>query len=403
MKSSDAAIIGVGLTPFGKFKEKSLKDLAGEAINEALLDGGLSVDDIEMAFVANALSSVITRQVAVIGQVVLSAVGFAGIPVYNIDNACAGSSSALNLAVQAIRAGAARHVLVVGVEKMYSDDRAATYRALNGAADMEWVVGTGVDVERESVFVKEVYPARIRAYRARNDLRPETLAKIAVKNRQHAVANPLAQYRQPLTVDEVLAARTVTEPLTTLMCAPIGDGASAAIVSAAYAVRRSDHRPVWIRGSAVSMGSPSGGGEGTIARLAQDVFQQAGVGPAQVDVAEVHDSTAFSELLAYEELGFCPTGGGSALVDSGDTALGGRIPVNPSGGLESRGHPVAATGLAQVIELVLQIRGEAGDRQIRGAKVGLAESAGGYVNGDSAAVAVTLVSSDACTRDDASR
>ena len=395
MTSSDAAIVGVGLTPFGKFKEKSLKVLAGQAINEALLDGRLAVDDIEMAFVANALSSVITNQVAVIGQVVLSAAGFAGIPVYNIDNACAGSSSALNLAVQAIRARAARHVLVVGVEKMYSDDRAATYRGLNGAADMDWVLGTGVDIDRESVFVKEVYPARIRAYRARSDLRPETLAKIAVKNRRHAAANPLAQYREPLTVDEVLAARLVTDPLTTLMCAPIGDGASAAIVSAASAVRRSDRRPVWIRGSAVSMGSSAGGGEGTIARLAQDVFRQARVGPEQVDVAEVHDSTAFSELVAYEELGLCPTGGGSALVDSGDTALGGRLPVNPSGGLESRGHPVAATGLAQVIELVVQIRGEAGDRQIRGAKVGLAESAGGYVNGDSAAVAVTLVSSEA--------
>lgn len=390
------AITGVGLTPFGKFKEQSLKELARKAIDEALDDAGAGVDEIEMAFVANALSPIITGQVAVVGQVVLSAAGFHGIPVYNIDNACAGSSSALNLALQAIRSGAARHVLVVGVEKMYSDHRAATYRALNGAADLEWVQRTGVDVERESVFIKEVYPARLGTYREKTDLRPETLAAIAVKNRRHAAANPLAQYRAPLTVEEVLAARMVTEPLTTLMCAPIGDGASAAVVSAADAARRSDRRPVWIRGSAVSMGSPPGrgNGEGTIARLARDVYRQAGVGPDRVDVAEVHDATAFSELLAYEELGFCEPGAGSALVSAGETSLGGRIPVNPSGGLESRGHPVSATGLAQVIELARQVRGEAGPRQVPGARLGIAESAGGYVNGDSAAVAVTLVAAE---------
>lgn len=392
--SADAAITGVGLTAFGKFQERSLKSLAGQAIEEALEDAGIGVDDIDMAFVANALSPITTGQVAVVGQVVLSAAGFGGIPVYNIDNACAGSSSALNLAVQAIRAGAARNVLVVGVEKMYSSDRAVTYRALNGAADLEWVQSTGVDVERESVFVKEVYPARLRAYRERQDLRPETLAGIAVKNRRHAAQNPLAQYREPLTVEEVLAARMVTEPLTTLMCAPIGDGASAAVVSAAGPAQRSDRRPVWVRGTAVSMGSPGGGGEGTIRRLAEDVYRQAGLGPEAVDVAEVHDATAFSELLAYEELGLCATGQGSALVESGATALGGRVPVNPSGGLESRGHPVAATGLAQVVELVRQVRGEAGPRQVEGARVGLAESAGGYVNGDTAAVALTLVSSE---------
>jgi len=389
----DVALVGLGLTPFGRFPDRSLKDLASAAIAEALDDAGVPAEDIEMAFVANALSAVVTGQVSVVGQVVLSAAGIHGIPVFNIDNACAGSSSALYLALLAIRAGAVRNVLVVGVEKMYSEDRAVTYRALNGAADLEWVRGTGVDIERESVFVKEVYPARLRAYRKKTELRPETLARISVKNRRHAASNPLAQYREPVTVEQVLAARIVTEPLTTLMCAPIGDGASAAVVSTADIARRSDRRPVWVRGSAVSMGSPEAS-EGTITRLARDVYREAGVGPEQIDVAEVHDATAFSELLAYEELGFCRPGGGSALVEAGDTSLGGRLPVNPSGGLESRGHPVAATGLAQVIELARQVRGEAGDRQVPGARVGIAESAGGYVNGDSAAVAVTLVGAE---------
>jgi acetyl-CoA acetyltransferase len=386
-------IVGVGLTPFGRFGNRSLKDLAQEAITRALNDAGLSADDIDMVFVANALGAVVTGQVSVVGQVVLSSAGIHGIPVFNIDNACAGSSSALNLALQAIRAGSAKTVLVVGVEKMYSDDRATTYRALNGAADLEWVRTTGVDVERESVFVKEVYPARLRAYRARADLQAGTLAAIAVKNRCHAAANPLAQFRDPLTLEQVLAARMVTEPLTTLMCAPIGDGASAAVVCDANQARRVD-TSVWLRGSATSMGSPAGGGEGTIARLANSVYAQAGIAPEDVDVAEVHDATAFSELLAYEELGFCLRGEASLLVARGETSLGGRIPVNPSGGLESRGHPVAATGLAQVIELVWQIRGEADGRQVPDARIGLAESAGGYVDGDSAAVALTLVGAD---------
>jgi acetyl-CoA acetyltransferase len=336
---------------------------------------------------------VVTGQVSVVGQVVLSGVGINGIPVFNIDNACAGSSSALNLAQQAIRAGAAKNVLVVGVEKMYSDDRATTYRALNGAADFEWVRTTGVDVERESVFVKEVYPERLRAYRERADLQARTLAAIAVKNRCHAAANPLAQFREPLTIDQVLAARTVTEPLTTLMCAPIGDGASAVILTDADLGQR-HNSAVWLRASATSMGSPGGGGEGTIARLAEAVYRQARIHPEQVDVAEVHDATAFSELLAYEELGFCARGEASALVARGETSLGGRLPVNPSGGLESRGHPVAATGLAQVIELVWQIRGDVGDRQVPNARIGLAESAGGFVNGDTAAVAVTIVGAE---------
>ena len=371
--------------------DRSLKELAGHAIREAIGEARVGIDQIDVAFVANALSAITTGQVSIVGQVVLSDAGINGIPVYNIDNACAGSSSALNLAVQAIRAGDAERVLVVGVEKMYSNDRASTFLALNGAADCEWVETTGIDAARESVFVKEVYPARLRAYRRRADLAPETLAAIAVKNRRHAAANPLAQYRDPITLEQVLAARMVMEPLTTLMCAPIGDGASAVVIEAAAVARGRGHA-VWILGSAVSMGSPNG--EDTIARVANKVYRQGRISPDMVDVAEVHDATAFSELLAYKSLGFCQAGEGSKLVAANETSIGGRLPVNPSGGLESRGHPVAATGLAQVVELVRQIRGEAGERQVPGARIGIAESAGGYVNGDSAAVAVTALGAE---------
>lgn len=383
---TDCALVGVGLTPFGKYPERSLKELATPAIEAAIADAGIERDEIDIAFVASTVSAITTGQVAVVGPVLLSHAGISGIPVYTVDNACAGGSSAVNLATHALRAGVARTALVVGVEKLYAPDRATTYRGLNGAADIDWVRQSGIDPERESVFVGAVYAQRLRDYAARSPLKAETLARIAVKNRRHAAANPAAQYRDPLTVEEVLAARPVAPPITTLMCSPIADGAAAAIVS----VRGGD-RSVWIRASRVSMGSPPPRERSTIERVAAAAYTDAGIRPSDVDVAEVHDATAFSELQAYEELGLCAPGAGAALVVREATSLGGPIPVNPSGGLESRGHPLAATGIAQLAELAAQLRGEAGERQVAGADVAIAETAGGFVGGDSAAVAVSVL------------
>ncbi|HEV7854833.1 MAG TPA: thiolase family protein [Mycobacterium sp.] len=384
-----AAIIGVGMTPFGRFPQRSLKGLGGEAVHAALADASMSPADIDMAFVANAMASIVTGQVSIVGQTVLRDNGFSGIPVYNIDNACAGSSSALNLAVHAVRAGAATRVLVLGVEKLFARSRETTYAALNGAADIDFVAESGVDATRESVFVAAVYPPRLREYADRHGLSADTLAAVAVKNRSHAGLNPMAQYRQPLTAKEVLAARSVVEPITALMCAPISDGATAVVVTAGVSVRP-EHRPVWIRGSAVGMAAAGRQGS-TIGGVARRAYADAGITPHQVSVAEVHDSIAFNELVAYEELGFCDPGAGARLVADGLTSLGGQLPVNTSGGLESRGHPVAATGLAQVIELAHQLRGEAGGRQVPDAQIGVAENAGGYAGGDTAAVAVTVL------------
>ena len=382
------AIIGTGLTRFGKYLDTPLHALAGEAVAQALADAGVDQDAIDMAFVANAMAGVTTGQVSVVGQAVLRPLGFTGIPVYNVDNACAASSSALSLALHALAAGAAQTVLVVGVEKLYAADRAASYRALNGAADVDFVQASGVDVDRESVFVAAVYPPRLRAYRDRwPDLKAETLAAIAVKNRAHAGLNPVAQYTAPLSIDEVLAARTVVEPITTLMCAPISDGASAVVVTRGSAVG-AGRQPVWVRGCAVGMG---GAPESAIGRAARRAYAQAGIAPDEISLAEVHDSIAFNELTAYEELGLCEPGEGARLVEEGATALGGRLPVNPSGGLESRGHPVAATGLAQIVELATQLRGEAGPRQVPEARLAVAENAGGFAIDDTAAVAVTVL------------
>jgi acetyl-CoA acyltransferase len=386
------AIVGTGMTAFGKHMDRSLASLAGEAITLALADADVEPAEVQMAFVANAMASITTGQVSVVGQTILRDLGYEDIPVFNIDNACAGSSSAIQLATHAIAAGAADTVLVVGVEKLYAEDRSKAYRALNGAVNVEFVEASGIDAGRQSVFVAAIYPERLRAYKTEFGLEAKTLAQIAVKNRRHAATNPIAQYRDPISVEDVLASRLIVDPLTALMCAPIGDGAAAVVMVRGDAIR-ADRRPVWIRGSAVGMGrSPNG--ESSIHRVASKAYARAGLTPQDVDLAEVHDSVAFNELMAYEELGLAERGEGHKLIEEEATSLGGRIPVNVSGGLESRGHPVAATGVAQLVELTLQLRGEAGTRQVRDARVGIAENAGGFAKDDTAAVAVTIVSNE---------
>jgi acetyl-CoA acetyltransferase len=364
--------------------------MAGTAIAAALADAQLSAAEVDMAFVANSMASIVTGQVAVVGQAVLRPLGFSRIPVYNIDNACAGSSSALDLAVQAIASGRAEVVLVVGVEKLFGSDRSVSYRALNGAVDTAFLADSGVDPGAESVFVASVYPERLRRYQEKYGLDAGTLARISVKNRSNAGLNPNAHYTVPTTVDEVLSSRVIVPPITALMCAPVSDGASAVIVCSARRARAAGARPVWVRGIATGMGGDPGG-ESMVGLLARKAYAEADVTPDVIDIAEVHDSIAFNELLAYEELGLCESGDGQRMVDAGETERTGRLPVNTSGGLESRGHPVAATGLAQVTELVIQIRYEAGARQVGEVRIGVAENAGGFVVDDTAAAVVTVL------------
>jgi acetyl-CoA acetyltransferase len=391
---SAAAIVGIGLTPFGRFKDRSLSELAGQAIASALADASITPGDIDMAFVANSMAAVTTGQVAVVGQSVLRPLGYSGIPVYNIDNACAASSSALDLAVHAVEAGRAEVVLVVGVEKLYGEEKSVSFRALNGAVNTEYLAAAEIRADAESVFVARIYPQRLDRYRTKFGLSAETLAEIAVKNRLNATRNPRAQYTKPLSVEEVLSARVIVDPLTALMCAPISDGASAVIVTSRHRASSSELRPIWVRGIAVGMGGAAFGHESLVGRTANRAFREAGITPGEVDIAEVHDSTAFNELLAYEELGLCGPGEGAEFALSGHSKFDGEVPVNTSGGLESRGHPVAATGLAQLFELVEQLRHEAGDRQVQGARIAVAENAGGYVVDDTAAAVVTVLSAE---------
>jgi acetyl-CoA acyltransferase len=239
----------------------------------------------------------------------------------------------------------------------------------------------------------DVYAANTRAYMQQSGARIEDFAQVAVKNHRHGALNPKAQYRQEVTLDEVLASREISWPLTLLMCSPIGDGAAAVVVCADDYTGRLDAEPVRVRACALVSGTDRGQDTpGAVERAADRAYEQAGIGPDEVDVVELHDAAAPAELITYEELGLCGPGEGPKLIASGETALGGRVPVNTSGGLLSKGHPIGATGCGQIVELVDQLRGRAGDRQVEGARVALGENGGGFLGTDPAAMVVTILS-----------
>jgi len=407
----DVYVVGVGMTRFGKHVDRTMKSLAGEAIAAALADVAGDRGMVQAAFVGNAVQGIIDGQECVRGQVVLREYGIGGIPVVNVENACASASTALHLAWQAVAGGFQDCVLALGMEKLYHPDRAKSFAALAGAVDVELLAqlkealatmattkgGGGNGGGKGSLFM-DVYAAAARQHMARYGTKVEHFAAIAAKNSRHGSLNPRAQYQQAHTVEEVLASPMIAAPLTRLMCSPIGDGAAAAVVvSGDYLdhLRRREgapSKPVRVAASVLSTGRDRGADEpDPVALAARQAYEQAGVGPEDVHLAEVHDATAPAELMIYEELGFCPEGEGSRLVEAGETALGGRRPVNTSGGLLSKGHPVGATGLAQIVEVVDQLRGRAGPRQVEGARVALTENAGGAVRGDPAAVAIHIL------------
>jgi acetyl-CoA acyltransferase len=399
-----AYVIGVGMTRFGKHVERTMKSLAAEAVAGALEDAGIGRDAVGAAFVGNAVQGIISGQECVRGQIVLRECGIGGIPVVNVENACASASTALHLAWQAVAGGFHECVLALGMEKLYHPDKARSFAALAGAVDVELLAqikealgsmrgGAEKSGEKRSLFM-DVYAAAARQHMARYGTTVEQFAAIAAKNSFHGSLNPRAQYQQAHTVAEVLASPIIAAPLTRLMCSPIGDGAAAAIVVSEDTLKRlrSDRQPVRIAASVLGTGRDRAADEpDPVAAVARSAYEQAGLGPDDVSLAEVHDATAPAELMIYEELGFCAEGDGGRLVDAGETRLGGRCPVNTSGGLIAKGHPVGATGLAQIVEVVEQLCGRAGRRQVPGARVGLTENAGGAVRGDPAAVAVHIL------------
>jgi acetyl-CoA acyltransferase len=382
---SRVRIVGVGMTRFGKEIDRSERTMVEAATGQALADAGVPVGDVQRVFSGNAAAGLVSGQEMIRGQVFLQGTALAGVPLVNIENACASSSSAANLAFEAILAGRCDVALVVGCEKMSHRDKARTFHALAGATE---VTGAGEVDPRNSVFV-DVYAGEARRYIAEHGATAADLAAVAVKNRTHASMNPNAQFRKPQTVAEVLAARMVVDPLTLPMCSPTTDGAAALVLcSDAYAER---HGLAGTTVLATRLASGAGAGSQPVAVAAQAAFEDASLGPDDLDLLELHDAAAPAEILQYAEIGLCKPGEGHVLVRSGATALGGTLPVNVSGGLMSRGHPIGATGCAQIVEIHQHLTGRAGARQVEGARIGMAVNAGGWLNGAYAASVATIL------------
>lgn len=405
-------VVGSSMTSFGKLYDLSIKDLTRATLSSVLEDAGSGRSCIQAAFFANTTQGHFEGQHSVRGQVALRSAGLASIPMINVENACAGGSSAFNLAVQFVRSGEGDMALAVGVEKLFNKDKAKMFAAFDSAVDLEtWNeemkelkrLGEGLEIPEGSTSDKpysvfmDIYAAFARFHMKNFGTTQRQIAAVAAKNHEHSVHNPQAQYQIPMTIEEVLGAPPITYPITMPMCSPVSDGASAALVCSESGLKRHGldrSRAIEVLACVVQTGSSREPDEfhRHITRLAaQNAYEKACVGPDDISVAEVHDATAFAEIFQTEALGFCGVGEGGLMAEKGETKIGGRIPVNPSGGLESRGHPISATGLAQIYELVTQLRGEAGKRQVDKARFAIAENGGGALMGEEAVACITIL------------
>ncbi len=417
-------IVGAGMIKFEKMPDKSVKQMTGETLAALIKDAPIKKDDIESVFFANTgwgmdvnpEKGMPVGQHCIRGQVALLPAGIEGIPIMNVENACASGSNAVHGAYLSIKAGAYDLVMAIGVEKVYFPEHrqrmfdgflsgtdvevtakmieAMKAQARKKAAEEAKKSGTKQDKEKQRSSFMDIYATGARMHMKKYGSTQKQLATIAAKNHYHGSLNPMAQYQNDMTVEEVLADMAVAYPLTRAMCAPIGDGAAAVLLCSEKMKDKlgAEARPVKILASAIQSGRfnrPDGKGLGE--RLSQKAYELAGLGPQDISVAEVHDATAFGEMIQAEELGFAKEGEGGVFAESGATKIGGELPINPSGGLECRGHPIGATGVAQLVELVTQLRGEAGKRQVEGAKIALAENGGGFLGMEEAAMSIHIL------------
>jgi len=409
---NDIYVAGVGMTPFGRLLDRTVYDMVDEAVGLALKDAACSSADIGSAFYATLTNGQFQGQTAIPGPIAMRRLGLEGIPVFTVENACASGSSAFNLATMALRAGSCDIALAVGAEKMNIPDKAKMFSAFDGGWDVATVeqnkaallaLGEGVVPppgtmsERPYSVFMDVYAALCRYHMKTYGTTQRQIAAVAAKNHGHSVHNPLAQFRDAYSIEQVLASPPIAYPLTMLMCSPISDGAAAAVLCNAAGLKRLNGaagRAVRVLSSVIQTGSSRGIDERTkiVAHLAaKKAYAEAGVAPGDVDVAEVHDASAMGEILNVESLLLVPFGEGGPAAERGELTIGGRMPVNPSGGLESKGHPIGATGLGQIHELVTQLRGEAGARQVRNARIAIQENGGGLYGIEEAVVAVSIL------------
>jgi acetyl-CoA acetyltransferase len=391
----EVAIIGVGAHATGQFTEKSLKDIAYPAIWNALEDAGVQPADVNVAYVGNSLGGLLTGQEGVRGQVLLQHSGITGIPIINVENACASAATALRGAWLEVASGAADVALAVGAEKMFVGDSARSIGALSAVSELD-LSQMGMQFTTSYAIHPKI---NLKARMAEYGWTIEDFAKPAVKNSSNGALNPLAQHRRALTIEQVVQSRVVVDPLTLYMCSSISDGAAAAVVCTLDAAKKfTGKKPIRIATCTLRSGVyrlPNDKRLDTAETTALAAYEEAGIGPDELEAIELHDAMAPAELMLYERLGLCDPGDGPKLIDDGVTTLSGRVPVNPSGGLCSRGHPVGATGLLQIAELVWQMRGEAGERQIeKRPRVTMAQNQGGLLLGqDSAVYCCTILKS----------
>ena len=409
----DIFVAGVGMTKFGCHFDHSYKELAREAIEQALTDAGASKADVKQAFFASCVIGLMHDQHMIPGHVALRSMGFEGIPIFNLEGACASASTALHLAENAIRSGSCDIAIAVGVEKMNSPDKAKMFSAFDSAWDVETVsdnrdillkMGEGVECPEGSQSPRpysmfmDVYAAFSRFHMKTFGTTQRQIAAVSAKNHRHSVHNPLSQYQVAYTIEEVLAAPPITYPLTLPMCAPISDGAAAAVLCSAAGLKRlkgDSSRAIRLLASVVRSSSDRSFDDfenHLTALAAKDAYEKSGVAPTDIDVAEVHDATAMGEIIQAENLQLAPYGGAGWAAEAGEFTVGGRIPINPSGGLESKGHPIGATGIGQVYELVTQLRGEAGKRQVENAQIAIQENGGGIYGVEEATAVVNIFS-----------
>jgi benzoylsuccinyl-CoA thiolase BbsB subunit len=375
------AVIGVGSTIFGKLPEKPVKDMGRDAVWAAIDDANINPKEIQFAYASTSFGA------NVVGERILTEAGISDIEVFNVENACAGGATAFRGTWYAIASGLYDIGVAVGVESMTTSPVAGKLIPPE-PGDLLGEMGNSAPAH---------FALSMRRHMDKYGTTLEQFAKVSVKNHRNGCLNPYSQYKKELSVEEILNSRMICDPITLLQCCPNTDGAAAAILCPVSLARKYTKKPIIVAASVLNMGDyeyrwKDLASSDMTAKCAKKAYEMAGCGPEDVDICELHDAFAYSEISHYEELGFCPYGEGGRLIDEGITEIEGRIPVNPSGGLLSRGHPLAATGVEQIAEIVWQLRQEAGKRQVAGAKVGLAHTVGGEVAGlESGAVAIHIL------------
>ena len=380
------AVIGVGVTKFGKH-DRTSAELFAEAAADALADAGLPASAVQALYYGNVVGGETEKQLHT-GPQAASVLGLPAIPTTRVENACASSHTAFRHAVMEVAAGVSDVVLVGGAERVLHVPTADSTEYFAYCSDASWEQPLGLTFPG-------VFALVARAHMAKYGTTEEQMAAVAVKNHRHGVHNPKAQFQKEITLEQVMKSAYVADPLKLYDCCPFTDG-GAALVLVSEEVARKSRRPVWVLASAAASDWMLLGDKRDLSRVpateraAAAAYRQAGLRPADVDVVELHDCFTIAEIVATEGLGLFEPGSGARAAEKGETSLGGKIPVNPSGGLKAKGHPIGATGAAQIAEIVTQLRGEAGARQVDGARTGLTHTLGG----NTATVLVSLFGRD---------